>query len=141
MRRLAIVVSSLLVLAACSKPKPSTDYVDAQAKWDSLTTRMGDDAYANPEMDQVVAQLDRVPATSSDAAAAQALKAKIAGERTRIAEDQKRREADLAVLRAPIPSSPDSLPPSQPPPPAPPKPTDPVLDSSQPQGVSPTTSS
>jgi hypothetical protein len=132
MRRLPLVVLPLLVLLACSRPKPSNDYADAQASWDSITTRIGDDAYADPEMERISGLLDKVPAASSDAAAAAALKAKIASERARIAEEAKKRQADLDVLRAPIPTpntpapTPDAAPP--------PKPKeDPVEESGQPQ--------
>jgi hypothetical protein len=133
MRRLAIVVFSLLALAACNKPKPSNDYADAQAKWDSLVSHKGDDAYVDPEMDTVVSMLDRVPASSSDAAKAGELKGKIAAERARVAEEAKRRAADMAVLKAPIPNHPDSAAPAQPPPPAEKPKEDAVADSGQPQ--------
>jgi hypothetical protein len=133
MRRLAIVVYSLFALTACNKPKPSTDYADAQAKWDSLTSHKGDDAYTDPEMDTVVSMLDRVPATSSDAAKAAELKGKIASERARVAEDTKRRAADMAVLKAPVPTIPDSPNVAPTPPPVEKPKEDAVADSGQPQ--------
>jgi hypothetical protein len=132
MRRLSIVVLSLFVLAGCSRPKPSADYAEAQMAYDSITTRSGDDAYADPEMDRINGLLDKVPPTSVDAPAAAALKAKISSERNRIAEDAKKRQADLDVLRAPVPSL--TARPEEPKPTEPvPTPSDPVAESEQPQ--------
>lgn len=132
MRRLSLLVLPILVVLGCSKPKPSADYAEAQAAFDSVTARMGDDAYADAEMARIEGLLARVPADSPDAAAANALKGKIASEKARVAEDNKRREADLAVLRAPVAAAPSPIA-EEPKPPPPPPPTDPVEDSSQPQ--------
>lgn len=132
MRRPLIVVLSLFVLAACSRPKPSADYAEAQMAYDSVTTRMGDDAFADPEMGRISGLLEKVPPNSSDAPAAAALKGKIASERARIADEAKARQADLAVLRAPLPAPPPR--PDTPRPLEPPRaPSDPVADSEQPQ--------
>jgi hypothetical protein len=132
MRRPSLVVLSLLVLAACSRPKPSADYAEAQMAYDSVTTRMGDDAFADPEMDRIGGLLDKVPPNNVDAPAAAALKGKIASERARIAAEAKARQADFDVLRAPLPTPaprPEEPKPTEPTPP----PTDPVADSEQPQ--------
>lgn len=132
MRRLPLLALPFLVLLGCSKPRPSVDYAEAQASYDSVTARMGDDAYADPEMARIEGLLAKVPGDSPDAPAANALKGKIASEKARIAEDEKRRQADLAVLRAPV-AAPPPAPTEQPKPPPPPPPEDPVAESTQPQ--------
>lgn len=134
MRASTLAAIAAFVFLACSKPKPSAEYAESQATWDSLTTRLGDDAYKDPEMDQVVALLGKVPSDSADAAAAAALKAKIASERERIDKEAKTRKSDLDVLRAPVVDTGGEpyVPPEPEPGPAAPK-EDPVEASGQPQ--------
>ena len=91
----------LLAVAAagsgCRKPLPSPDYIEASNHYTSLLAVQGDDAYSSKDMDDVTAQLARVPAKSSDYNAAIALIATIAAQRARVAT------ASTKVLEAPPP--------------------------------------
>jgi hypothetical protein len=86
MIRSTLLLLSLAALASgCRKPMPSPDYTEASNRYTSLLALHGDDAYGKPEMDQLVAQLGRVPENSKDHGAAVTLAATIAAERARIA--------------------------------------------------------
>lgn len=78
----------LLAVAAlgggCRKPLPSPDYIEASNRYTSLIAVQGEQAYSSPAMDEVTAQLQRVPNKSSDYPAAVALIATIAAERARV---------------------------------------------------------
>ncbi len=90
MQRPLVLFFALLTLAGgCRKPLPSPDYAEASNRYSTLLAVHGDDAFARPEMDELVAQLGRVPEKSRDFAAAQELTAKIAAERVRVATANK----------------------------------------------------
>ncbi|MDQ3264263.1 MAG: hypothetical protein M3Y59_11475 [Myxococcota bacterium] len=76
----------------------SPEYAEASGLHDRLRLSQGDEAYADPQMDQVESLLKQVPADSSDAQAAKELLAQIANERARIAEE--------AAAAAAIPAQP-----------------------------------
>lgn len=109
MRRAAL--SALVVLAlvsGCRKParRPSPEYAAAQARFVTLYAEKMDDAYRLPEMDELLAQLGRVPADSLDAQVAQELAQRIREGRARLeAEEAARRKAAAeAAAAAPQPS-------------------------------------
>ena len=77
------------LVSGCRKPLPSPDYIEASNHYASLLVVKGDDAYGSAAMDEVVSQLGRVSAKSSDYTAAQTLLATIATERARVAEGSK----------------------------------------------------
>jgi anti-sigma factor ChrR (cupin superfamily) len=83
----------LAVLAGCSRPGPSPDYLAAREKHAALAARH--DAAASPAMDEVLALLDRVPEGSADAAAARELRERIVAERAAVADHASQRAALL----------------------------------------------
>jgi hypothetical protein len=97
----ALVLALALALAAGCKRElgPSPDYARARAKLESLTAQFGDDAYVDPEMEEVEKLLARVPPRSSDAPAAAELSRRIASERARVQKER----ADLAAAPPPAP--------------------------------------
>jgi len=110
MRRIACLVlaAALLAPAACRKPKPSPAFLEARGAYTTLIAELGDDAYAEPQMQQIEDVLKTVPSDSADAQAAQDLLAKIASERKRIDDERAAREKALASALAPTP--PDNSP-------------------------------
>ncbi len=98
-RSLLLSFALLTLSSGCRKPLPSPDYAEASNRYSTLLAVHGDDAFARPEMDALVAQLGRVPEKSRDFAAAQALTAKIAAERARVAANNK---VDPARPAAPV---------------------------------------
>ncbi len=80
-----------LALCACQKPRPSPEYRQARDRHYEIIASYPLEAYARPEMDEVLALLDRVPKDSLDAEAATSLREKIVDERRAIAEEQARR--------------------------------------------------
>lgn len=83
-----LLAGALLVLApGCKKPQHSAEYTEASGAWSTITAKLGDDAYADPEMTRIEGLLKSVPADSLDAAAAQELLAKIQTERKRVEDD------------------------------------------------------
>lgn len=124
MRNAALLMSLLLTLAVgCRKPKPSPEYADAKLAYGLVLDRMGDDAFADPEMTRIEGLLKSVPADSLDGPAAQAMLAQIIADRARvIAEEEARRKAlENALVPPPMPESPS--PPAAAPAPAAPEPT------------------
>lgn len=80
-----------LALCACQKPQPSPEYRQARDRHYEIIASYPLEAYARPEMDEVLALLDRVPKDSLDAEAATSLRETIVGERRAIAEERARR--------------------------------------------------
>jgi hypothetical protein len=116
-------LTSLLALGCSRRGGPSPDYEAANARYSHLYADRFEDAYTDPAMDGVIAQLQRVPANSSDSPAAQQLLQKIQQGR---AEAKRRDDAfkkDIAVLGQPPPpgtfTADFSRPSSPAPPPAP----------------------
>jgi hypothetical protein len=94
-----IAALALAALLACSKPAPSPDYAAARRLHADLLAAHPSDAATRPEMDEVVARLDRVPADSADASAAAELRARIEAERAAAAQDAARRAALVAGVQ------------------------------------------
>jgi hypothetical protein len=111
-----LLALALLVLApGCKKPKPSPEYAEASGAYSTLTAKLGDDAYADPEMTRIEGLLQSVPADSLDAAAAKELFGKIQAERKRVADEaaaQKRllEAAERPSLMIDSPRTPDEAP-------------------------------
>lgn len=80
-----------LALCACQKPQPSPEYRRARDRHYEIIASYPLEAYARPEMDEVLALLDRVPTDSLDAEVATSLREQIVAERRAIAEEQARR--------------------------------------------------
>lgn len=118
MTRTTLAVAVLLSLAACKKPQPSAEFAEASSAYSSVTARMGDDAYADPEMARIEELLKQVAADSLDHQAAVDLQAQIAAERKRIAEEDAQRKADMDMLQNDDAPAPDPTPEPAPPPPA-----------------------
>jgi hypothetical protein len=90
MRSLIVVVLALTVVAGCSKkPRPSAEFESASREFSQLYGEKLDDAFVDPRIEDIQARLERVPADSRDAQAAQALLA-------RIRDGRQRMEANLA---------------------------------------------
>ena len=86
---------------ACSKPQPSEDYFQAHTRVSKLYAEQGDEAFADPSMDEVEAMLARVPADSLDAKAAQELRQRIQAGRTQAQSQEKARQEAIAQARTP----------------------------------------
>ena len=86
----------LAMVAGCRRSKPSPEYAEAAALHSVLVARLGDDAYADPEMDRAVGLLVAVPPESSDLPAAEKLMQLIGTERQRIAAEAAARAKQLA---------------------------------------------
>jgi len=96
--RIALLVA-LAAASACRKAPgpPSPEYAEARARHVALVAQFADDADARPEMDQVLALLERVPADSVDAESARELATRIAEGRKRLAAEQAERERRIAA--------------------------------------------
>lgn len=103
MVRIALALVLAAAAAACQRPQPSPEYREARERHAALLTRAPLDAYARPEMDQVLALLDRVPPGSADAEPAAALRRRILEERRAAAEEQARRARLVEQAGAPTP--------------------------------------
>jgi hypothetical protein len=92
-----------VALAACSEPRaPSAEYAEARRRHAGLVASRPADAAALPEMDDVVALLARVPASSADAEAAAELRGRIDAERRALAAEQDRRRQLVERAAAPV---------------------------------------
>jgi hypothetical protein len=86
-------VAVLLATAGCRRsPEPSPEFAEAHRRYVALLEQRGEEAYADPGMEQVLAGLARVPEASADATAARELRARIDSERKRLAA----RETDVS---------------------------------------------
>ncbi len=111
-----LLVVCVLALAACRK-KSAPEYYQLESNVSILSTRDGDEAWGSDEMGQTLAALKKVDPEAVEGPKAQALVAKIEGERARVA-----REAAEAEAAAKVPSPPNvrlSERPSSAPPPEP----------------------
>jgi hypothetical protein len=99
------LLTALLVVAApvaCRKPaKPSEAYAQAHTRFGKLYGEKGDDAFLDPELSQVEALLDQVPADSLDAKAAQELRSRIQTGKQQAEAQQKAKDDALAQARTP----------------------------------------
>ncbi|MBK7863291.1 MAG: hypothetical protein IPJ65_32750 [Archangiaceae bacterium] len=94
---LALVVVLGFGLAGCKKPKHALEYTEASGQYTTLLAQLGDAAYADEEMDRIVDLLKKVPPESLDAQASNELLSTIAGERRRIADEERARARAAAV--------------------------------------------
>jgi hypothetical protein len=91
---------------ACRKhAKPSEAYVEAQTRFGKLYAAQGDNAFESPELAPIEELLGQVPADSLDAAAANALRQRIAEGKQRMLAQQKAREEALAKAQEPTMST------------------------------------
>ncbi|MEN9798023.1 MAG: hypothetical protein RL653_1719 [Pseudomonadota bacterium] len=99
-RAVVAAVLATLIASGCRKPaKPSPEYTAAQARFVALYGEKLDDAYGLPEMDELLAQLGRVPPDSLDARAAADLSRRIREGRTKLqAEEAALKKAAEAAL-------------------------------------------
>lgn len=104
-RTLVGLLMALLVVAApvaCRKPaKPSEAYTQAHTRFGKLYGEKGDDAFLDPEISQVEALLDQVPADSLDAKSAQELRTRIQTGKQQAEAQQKAKDDALAQARTP----------------------------------------
>ena len=121
-----IASAVLLVLApvACKRDSgPSADYEEAARRFRTLYAQKLDAAYLDPQIGEIEAQLQRVPADSLDATGARELLRRIQEGRTRMQADATARDKAIATAReVPEGTSMPTL--SEPPPPAPVEPPD-----------------
>lgn len=123
------VIVSLLLLSACHRQSgPDANFEQASRLYQRLYAAQLDDAYADPQMDQVVADLKKVDPASIDNDAAQSLLGTIQRGREALAKDRAAREkmAQAAAVTAQMPmptidpaaviaaSTPDAGPPQDP---------------------------
>jgi len=99
MRTRIALLAAVAVASACQRAPgpPSPEYAEARARHLALLARFAEDADARPEMEGVLALLERVPADSADAAAARELASRIAEGRKRLAAEQAERERRIAA--------------------------------------------
>jgi len=100
----AFALAAALALAACPRPQPSPEYQQARERLQAATARSPLDPYGQPEMDEILALLERVPRDSLDAEAAQALRRRILEERQLQAEQAARRKELLEAAERPTPA-------------------------------------
>ncbi len=88
-----------LAAFACKKSPgpPSPDWEQARSLHVALVARHADDAYGRPEMDDVLALLERVAPDSVDAPEAAALKVRILEQRKRLAAEKAERDRMLSA--------------------------------------------
>jgi hypothetical protein len=94
-------------LLACSSPRPSQEYERALSLWNEVLRADPDAAADDPRTDEVLQRLGLVPADSSDASAAVALRSRIESERRLRATERSRREEVLR--RASTPAAPVTM--------------------------------
>lgn len=103
-----IVTAVLLALApsACrNRPQPSADYEQAARRFGELYAQKLDEAYLDPQVGEIEAQLQRVPEDSLDAAAARELLQRIQQGRQRMQAEASDREDAVASALEPTPGS------------------------------------
>lgn len=103
-------LAAFLFVAGCSRSPapPSPEFEQASRRWSALYAQKLDDAYLDPSIGEIEAQLQRVPADSVDSVASQDLLQRIQAGRTRMQaaqEDQRRAVANAGKLPTLDPSS------------------------------------
>ncbi|GMT99315.1 hypothetical protein KH5H1_34340 [Corallococcus caeni] len=88
-------LAALLFVSGCSRAPapPSPEFEQASRRWTALYAQKLDEAYLDPSIGEIEAQLQRVPSDSVDSAASQSLLQRIQQGRTRMqaAQEEKRR--------------------------------------------------
>jgi hypothetical protein len=116
-----ILVLALLGAGGCTRQgPPSPEYQQAQAEFSALYGRHLEDAYLRPEMADLEAKLERVPADSQDANEARALLLRIRSGRERVMGQRAERAEMVRRAREPTPMGREERP--EDPPPSPPRP-------------------
>ncbi|HVG63938.1 MAG TPA: hypothetical protein VNA24_35570 [Hyalangium sp.] len=118
----------MLALSACRKElgPPSEEYEEARQRFSKIYGQKLDEAFIDPEMDEIDALLQQVPAESMDAQSAKELQQRIKDGRARMERARQEREDAIASAQQPdttFPSSPRE-PDAPPPAPAPQGPND-----------------
>lgn len=106
MRRAGVwLLAASCALGACRRrsTQPSPEYERAAGLYQQLYATKLDDAYGDPRMDAVVADLQKVDARSADADAARSLLGTIERGRAELARQRQESEKVAAQLRAPPP--------------------------------------
>ncbi|NVJ26089.1 MULTISPECIES: hypothetical protein [Myxococcus] len=121
----ALVSALLLVLSACRRepPPPSAEYEQATRQFRELYAQKLDEAYLDPKMGSIEAQLQRVPQDSLDAPSAQELLQRIQTNRKRMQDGVAARDKAVASAHEVVPNAPSTTL-APPPPPPPPEPVD-----------------
>ena len=98
---LAITLLIALAPAACRKDPgpPSQDYEQARERFNKLYGQKLDEAFVDPAMDEIEAQLQLVPADSMDAQPARELLQRIQQGRERMEANQQEKEDAIASAR------------------------------------------
>ncbi|WP_224248252.1 hypothetical protein [Hyalangium gracile] len=125
------LVSTVLIAlapAGCRKDPgpPSPEYEQAHQRFSKLYGQKLDEAFLEPEMEEIEALLQQVPADSIDAPSAKELQQRIANGRAKMEQARKEREAAIAAAQE-VPDLPPSTPTAEPEPepaPAPAAPED-----------------
>lgn len=103
-RSLFVVLLALVAVSACAKKKqPSAEFESASRDFSKLYGEKLDDAFLDPQIEDIQARLERVPPESLDAQAAQALLTRIRDGRQRMAAQQAERERLTAEAAQPAP--------------------------------------
>ncbi|HMK72124.1 MAG TPA: hypothetical protein VK454_02230 [Myxococcaceae bacterium] len=116
-RQAAVLAAIVLACAGCSRRRePSPEFSRASEAFTKIYAQRLDDAYLDPKMREIEAQLQRVPADSLDAQAAADLLARIRDGRARMIKIQEETQAASAAARTPptVSLAPRELPPSGP---------------------------
>jgi hypothetical protein len=99
------LLTALLLVAApiaCRKPaQPSEEFSQARTRFGKLYAEKGDEAFVDPQIEQIDSILARVPPNSLDAAAARDLRARIQSGRQEAQARATAQEDALAKARAP----------------------------------------
>jgi hypothetical protein len=101
-RRAALLLFAILVAAGCRRAGPDANYQKALRLYQQLYASQLDDAYGDPQMDEVVALLKQVDSRSLDAKSATALLGTIERGREVLAADRARREKMAAAAQTAV---------------------------------------
>jgi hypothetical protein len=106
-----ISLAALIALGSCSKRgKPSAEFTQAHAMFARIYGEKLDEAFDDSRMEMVEQLLAKVPADSSDAAAAHELSQRITAGRAQAQAEAKKRSEALAAARTPVQVPPSSFP-------------------------------
>jgi hypothetical protein len=96
---LMLLLCAGLALSACRK-KSAREYYQLESTYSIMVARDGDDAYADPVMDQVLTQLRAIDPATVEGPKAAELAQKIDAERGRLAAEKAAAAAELAAQAA-----------------------------------------
>lgn len=111
LRHTAVLVLLFVGIAGCTRSsgKPSEDFDRAHQAFTKLQAQKLDEAYLDPQMDAIEADLRNVPSDSSDAAEARELLERIAQGRKRMQEQAAARQAAAEAALRPADNIPSQL--------------------------------